>query len=279
MEFISRKVFLTKDLVPYDSDGDGVMDSLILSATTKSLLIPLRQSFDDIGIYETDDEEFVEIIDIGGIFDDSIDGDDITQPTTPEEPDTNDWDSGGSSQTDGQEIFYCSDTSATNYLVKTTETRDDKPAIVLTGPSGLETVYFQDLNGDFPTFTVDPTLCKYDNFSSDASGGGNAGTSGGGSPIITFSRWSKCDESWASYKSDALDIANAYCQNTYNSSVLYIPSGQPDGGSCTDTSQAFSGVKLRTVASTTTCCKSYTCNNGRCCPALRYRYSFCFRCS
>ena len=76
MEFFRRKVYLSKYFRPYDSDGDGILDSLILSATTKTLQIPLIQKFDDIGIYRTLDPmaEDVEIIDIDNLWSTSNDG-------------------------------------------------------------------------------------------------------------------------------------------------------------------------------------------------------------
>ena len=76
MEFLRRKVYLSKYFRPYDSDGDGILDSLILSATTKTLQIPLIQKFDDIGIYRPLDPmvEDVEIIDIDNLWSTSNDG-------------------------------------------------------------------------------------------------------------------------------------------------------------------------------------------------------------
>lgn len=119
MEFIKRKVFLTKNLVPYDSDNDGQPDSLTLSATTKNILVPLTTSYDDIGIYDLAIEDEVEIIDIGGIFDETIDPNDVTQPKDPLSGVTSNWGSGelpGQGEAgQPQNYAYCSDPQSPNY--------------------------------------------------------------------------------------------------------------------------------------------------------------------
>ena len=120
MNHIKRKVLLTKDLVPYDSNNDGNYDSLVISATTKSILVSLTTSYDDMGIFEVDDEEFIDIINIGSIFDDSIEGKDIPQPNDPINPDSSEWGSGepltgGGSAGQPYDYQYCGDTLSPNY--------------------------------------------------------------------------------------------------------------------------------------------------------------------
>jgi hypothetical protein len=79
MEYIKRKVYLNKYLTPFDSNGDGVLDSIVISATTKTLQIPLIHSYDDMGIFEVSDEESFEIIEVSSLFNDTITDDDIKQ--------------------------------------------------------------------------------------------------------------------------------------------------------------------------------------------------------
>ena len=122
MEFLRRKVYLSKYFRPYDSDGDGILDSIILSATTKTLQIPLIQKFDDIGIYRTLDPmaEDVEIIDINNLWSTSNDGSgdvDYTEVGT-QSSSTNQGDEGSVNQEGTNTIgSVCTDDSATNYIL------------------------------------------------------------------------------------------------------------------------------------------------------------------
>lgn len=122
MEFLRRKVYLSKYFRPYDSDGDGILDSLILSATTKTLQIPLIQKFDDIGIYRTLDPmvEDVEIIDIDNLWSTSNDGRgdvDYTEVDTQSSA-TNQGDEGSVNQEGTNSIgSVCTDDTAINYIL------------------------------------------------------------------------------------------------------------------------------------------------------------------
>lgn len=293
MDYIHRKVFLTKNLVPHDSDGDGVMDSLVLSATTKNIQVPLRQSFDDIGIYEVSTEESFEIIDIAGFMDDTIDGGTITQPTTPPSVTGNTWNGGGTSQAVQQEVFYCDDTTALNYQVKSSGVRNGQNVFILTDVLGNETIYGQDANGLYPTLTVNNTLCTY-SYTVDPgteTGGGTGPESGGGSGLVTLTGQGGCGQSWSNvysynYENTALANANAYCSTNYGSSTLSsssFPSGYVQGDCNTAGTSVFSGVKLKSHTETW-CCQNgdYSCgdNNDQCCGWVRqFEFTYCFYCS
>lgn len=173
MNYIKRKVFLTKDLVPYDSNNDGHYDSLTISATTKSILIPLITSYDDMGIFEVDDEEIIDIIDIGSIFDDGIDGKDITQPPDPTDPNSSDWGSGTGQGSGGAgqpyDYEYCGDVSAPNY-------QSIQNIGSYFGVVGTDTQIIAGLTAMNITLVVNNSLC------SDAGGpadSGDAATQGG----------------------------------------------------------------------------------------------------
>ena len=294
MDYIHRKVFLTKNLVPHDSDGDGVMDSLVLSATTKNIQVPLRQSFDDIGIYEVSTEESFEIIDIAGFMDDTIDGGTITQPTTPPSVTGNTWNGGGTSQSGQQEVFYCGDTTALNYQVKSSGVRNGQNVFILTDVLGNETIYGQDANGLYPTLTVNNTLCTYSYTVDPGTGTGGepgSGTGGGGSGLITLERWGECNQSWSNvysynYENTALTVANNYCSSTYGPGSATLSSSSFAGvtqGDCTTVgTYAFAGVKLNSYETASCCCGGYTCgdNGDQCCGwCSQFKFKFCFYCS
>lgn len=122
MDFINKKIFLTKYLVPYDSNNDGVTDSLILSAITKHIQIPLFTKMDDIGIYESvseKDQDELEIIDIGNLWDEtntgSGDGGVDVNPNIGI-----DWGDGGypgGTNTSGEVINACIDEYANNFNI------------------------------------------------------------------------------------------------------------------------------------------------------------------
>jgi len=150
MEFLRRTVYLSKYFRPYDSDGDGVLDSLILSATTKTLQIPLIQKFDDIGIYRTLDPmvEDVEIIDIDNLWSTSNDGRgdvDYTEVGTQSSA-TNQGDEGSVNQEGTNTLgAVCTDDEALNYILNDypdatlTTNSDGDPVLKLS--SGEELLY------------------------------------------------------------------------------------------------------------------------------------------
>jgi hypothetical protein len=150
MEFLRRTVYLSKYFRPYDSDGDGVLDSLILSATTKTLQIPLIQKFDDIGIYRTLDPmvEDVEIIDIDNLWSTSNDGRgdvDYTEVGTQSSA-TNQGDEGSVNQEGTNTLgAVCTDGEALNYILNDypdatlTTNSDGDPVLKLS--SGEELLY------------------------------------------------------------------------------------------------------------------------------------------
>lgn len=295
MDFIKRKVFLTKDLRPYDSDGDGVFNALVLSATTKHIQIPIRHSFDDIGIYEVADEESFEIIDIGSFFDGSFTG--VTQPSGTPSVTGNTWNGGGDAGNGGSndtEIPYCNDTTANNY---TTVTYSSGGAIV-TPANGTPTTYTAPL----PTFTVDNSLCVYDNATGGSTGtgpssptgfgiqtlfngckGSSAGNSCGGNPCITpiGSYWTTLS-SWSAYSPYALTNAINHCKALYgNTTATVLTNGDfgsiPQGDCTTAGSLAFAGVKLDQSWGGYYCCTS-NCGTDDETGVYTYRYKYCFYC-
>ena len=235
MDFIKRKVFLTKNLRPFDTNGDGIFNALVLSATTKSIQIPLTHSYDDMGIFEVSNEEDFEIIDIGAIFDGSIK--DITQPSVTPSVTGITWGTGsgttvGNGGTSDTVISYCSDLSAINGA---------KVTII---PGGAEIKYNDNpitllhLN-PIPTFIADGSLCQYESSGAGPSGSGsNDGGSFGSVERCLFSydgrpvsvstspkRGVNCNPSWFDvspwnvkgnwndYKNTALALANVECIN------------------------------------------------------------------
>jgi hypothetical protein len=243
MDFIKRKVFLTKNLRPFDTNGDGVFNALVLSATTKSIQIPLTHSYDDMGIFEVSNEEDFEIIDIGAIFDGSIK--DITQPSGTPSVTGVTWGDGdidptGNGGTNDTEIRYCSDLSAINGAVVT----------AISGGAEIEynnqSVATQYLNPT-PTFIADGSMCQYESTGAGPSGtGSNDGGSFGSvqrclvssdghgdpghvstttAPLLTSNGYTSvnCNASWFNvnpwyvrpdwndYKSTALAKAEAHC--------------------------------------------------------------------
>jgi hypothetical protein len=285
MEFINRKVFLTKYLRPLDTNGDGIFNALVLSATTKTIQVPLRHSFDDMGTYEVSDEESFEIIDIGGMFDDGITG--VTQPPDgPGEVTGTTWDGGGTSGNGGtneNEIKYCNDLTAIN---GTSLTYDGSKA-TLTPNDGSPTTY----DSPLPTFTITNTLCEYtvvDN------GGGGSGTVGSSTIKGQFHiyNWNKytttvcewTESTWSSFTSTARDYAKSYCVNQFGSGYrvvekndLYFNGQYIGGGSCTDDSAIFYDVKLWETKSGS-CCKKRD-EDGICTKSVtKYRHKYCFYC-
>lgn len=279
MEFISRKVFLTKNLVPYDSDNDGVMDSLVLSATTKTLQIPLKQSYDDIGIYEVSEEESFVIIDVGSIFDDNISGDDVTQPTPGVDPQTSTWEGGGEGggATDPNRHEYCSDITATNGVTLSDLQAD--PSY----PSGTLFVINNSLCTYVNTGTPDPIINE----------GGSNNVSNMycilGPNTSTICNWTT--SSWSNYYSTALSAADTYCRNRgYSSGTLDDSDFEIDGNTIPQgdystaydansnpNGTAFAEVSLKGTESRS-CCTSRD-SDGNCTNwVTKYRYNFCFYC-
>jgi len=68
MEFIQRKIVLTKYLQTIDTDGDGLDDTILFGTSDKILQIPITQTMDDMGIYNIYEDIEVEIIDIKPIW-------------------------------------------------------------------------------------------------------------------------------------------------------------------------------------------------------------------
>ncbi len=294
MDFIKRKVFLTKDLKPYDSDGDGIFNALVLSATTKHIQIPIRHSFDDIGIYEVDEEESFEIIDIGSFFDGSFTG--VTQPTDDPTITGSTWDGGGSSGNGGtndEKVPYCNDLSAINgaYL---TIFSSGATIVYNNGPS-VGTTYPYPI----PTFEVDNSLCRYEDVDPGPSGTGsntggssgfgmqtlfnNCGGSCGGNPCVTpiGSYWTTVS-SWSSYSSYALNNAINKCRALYGNTTATVLTNAdfgstPQGDCTTQGTLAFAGVKHQQTWGGYYCCTA-NCGTDDETGVYTYRYKYCFYC-
>ena len=225
MEYIQRKVFLTKYLRPFDSDGDGVMDSLILSATTKTIQIPLTQSYDDMGIYDISDEETVDIIDINSVFNDGIPGGSVTQPTGTTTT-TISWGTGtinyvttgdtidlgsSSSTTNSATITFCSDTTALNYQQLSLTSNGS----VLINSDGTTVEY----PSPQPKFMDDLSTCKYNN-------GGVIPTDGGvtvGSEVIECLTTNYTPTKWVDFQLTAKSNADTHCASLGKTSVRISP--------------------------------------------------------
>jgi hypothetical protein len=300
MDFIKRKVFLTKNLRPLDTNGDGVFNALVLSATTKTIQVPLRHSYDDMGIFEVSDDEDFEIIDVGGLFDDSITG--ITQPTPPPSLTGITWNGGGSVGNGGSndtEISYCNDTTAQSYSVLSYNSFGTEA--ILTPNIGTPTTYLAPI----PKFTIDNSLCKYDPvFNEPGSGQGSSASDNVSDIQCKMScpcAWAAnedgdcgihsgcpaCDWttlSWNSYKSTALSNANAHCQTMYgfnytstltDSDFVNGSTTIPQGNA--NTTQPFAGVSLKNHWDGQ-CCITRN-DDGSCAKYLvRNRYEYCFYC-
>jgi hypothetical protein len=68
MEFIHRKIVLTKYLQTVDTNGDGLDDTIFYGTNDKILQIPIIQKMDDMGIYNIYEDVEVEIIDVKPIW-------------------------------------------------------------------------------------------------------------------------------------------------------------------------------------------------------------------
>jgi hypothetical protein len=299
MDFIKRKVFLTKNLKPYDSNGDGVFNALVLSATTKHIQIPIRHSFDDIGIYEVDEEESFEIIDIGSFFDGSFTG--VTQPTDDPSVTGNTWNGGGDAGNGGSndtEIRYCGDVTAQQYSVLTY----NGGTAVLTPNNGPATTY----PAPIPIFTIDNSLCVYDDNPGDLSGTGDTGSDnvsdmfclrsseGHGDPghvsTTTNPRTGYCNNSWfnvspwnvtsvwtGSYENVAYSKAVAYCQSQGYTTTLQssdFTGSIPQGNPINNASQPWAKVKYQSVVQGSCCANPPDCTIT---PTGTY-WRYCFFC-
>ena len=119
MDFIHRKVFLSNDLIPYDSNSDGVNDTLIISKTDKIIQVPLTHRFNDIGLYDVYDDNTVTILDIVSVIDGNIDQSQIEQPNQPEDIIEINWGGGNMDEIkpDVVTVSYCTDTTKPFYAV------------------------------------------------------------------------------------------------------------------------------------------------------------------
>lgn len=296
MEFIKRKVFLTRDLKPVDTNGDGVFNALSLLATTKIIQIPLIHSFDDMGVYEVSNDEHFEIIDIGGIFDGSITG--VTQPPVGPGPITgNTWNGGGSSDSppsnDGQ-VEYCGDLSAINGASVTFS----GSTAILTPNNSSPVLY----TSPTPTFIINYSLCTYeqpigvDNTATSTVSGmeklfnwGTYSTDACGSQWTTISTWN-------SFQSTAYNAATSRCQTLFGPSATVLTNNDfinPSTGNaiaqgdCSNpptvdangnlSGLAFAGVKLQQSWGPYYCCTS-NCGENNETGVYKYRYYYCFYC-
>jgi hypothetical protein len=177
MSFLKRTVDLSKTLRPYDSTGDGYYDMLITSGASKTIQIPVNKKFDDIGIYEVDDEMLFEVIDLASLLDQSGSG---VQPPPPFGGvtggtfGTGGSNSGGTVVVNGGTVLYCGDISMLTYGVPVCSTTDPgygpcgpHNALQMYGAGGTPgpLVYYPALDpqGNNPqpsvTFQHDQTLC------------------------------------------------------------------------------------------------------------------------
>jgi hypothetical protein len=284
MNFIKRKVFLTKDLKPFDTNGDGVFNALVLSATTKSIQVPLTHSYDDMGVFETSNDESFEIIDINSVFNDTITG--ITQPNGPSTGSTTvNWGNGtselGGGIVEGPDgIAYCGDETAINFVTLTQSPNLNSVGGTITlgtTPYGIE--YGSN------DFNIDNSLCSYTSDTTDTSGETNETDVGfglqtlynncgngqdgpnnscGGDPCVggwvgSSSPYALDVSSWSDYESTAEVLATAHCRQLYgnntatflDSATDFIYNGQviPSNGDCYggNGGNAFPGVKNKPV--------------------------------
>ena len=135
MDFIHRKVFLNNNLIPYDSDGDGFDDSLIISKTDKIIQVPLTHKFEDIGLYDNYVDNTVTILDIVSVIDENIDQSQIEQPEQPEDIIEINWNSDVDSfSSDDTIITYCTDSNENNTYYATKQENNVTGIVTLTYP-------------------------------------------------------------------------------------------------------------------------------------------------
>jgi hypothetical protein len=282
MEYIRRKVYLSRSITPRDSNGDGSLDSLTLTPTTKVLQIPLTNSYDDIGLFDVSDNDSTQIIDVSSIFGDTIVTSDIIQPKDDIGPVIIDWGGGGGTGGGiGNEdvIEYCSDVSANNG-VKLTQSSD---GWLFNPNDGDSTLY----SYPAPTFIPNNTLCTYPDYSTLIGGGGG----GTGTATIKnfFTRWNfgeitwdrnRCNwsdkSSWSKFESTAKSEAIKVCKANGFSDTLDWYNVGPLPGDCNG-GRPFKNVKHR-ASYVGTCCTKYD-DDGKCTKShTTYLYQYCFYC-
>ena len=291
MDFIKRKVFLTKDLRPYDTNGDGVLNALVLSATTKIIQIPIRHSYDDMGIFEVSDGVGFEVIDIGSVFDEDIK--DIVQPIGDIQLTGNTWDGGGSVGNGGsndESVTYCGDLTAINGTTLTYLSGD----VVLTPNNSGPTTY----QSPVPTFVINNSLCVYDDPNVGISdGNGEGGNVSDMLCVLSCEGEFGCDtglfgefcspswlipSTWSDYTTTATSKALDKCvglgftrlldNSDFNFGTTIIPQGDP----VYNVSQPFAGVMLKNDDSVN--CIPTLDSDGEVGSNTGYRYEFCFYC-
>lgn len=286
MEYIQRKVFLTKYLRPFDSDGDGVMDSLVLSATTKTIQIPLTQSYDDMGIYDISDEETVDIIDINSVFNDGIPGGNVTQPTGTTTT-TISWGTGtigyittgdtinlgsSSSTTNSTTITFCNDKTALNYQQLSLTSN----GYVLINSDGTTVEY----PSPQPKFMDDLSTCQYNN-------SGVIPTNDGvtvGSEVIVCLTSNYTPANWVDYQLTAKSNADTHCASLGKTSVRIsppapsVPTPLCNGG--LPSGDVFNGVSNCTTTSKQQQVGTITVGQGVQIPKYItvYEHKYCFYC-
>jgi hypothetical protein len=140
MDIIKRKILIKKSLKPVDSDNDGVLDSLTLSADDLFVQIPLKQTIKDIGVY-TDEQEEEEVINLDSIWDTSNDGsgeieEEENDEVTTDYTDGEIFGGGGSS-----DVYGCTNPDALNYNPDATQSCSDcceLPADASGGDAGAD---------------------------------------------------------------------------------------------------------------------------------------------
>jgi hypothetical protein len=276
-------------MVPFDSDGDGVFDSLVLSATTKSIQVPICHSYDDMGIYDViseDDERWnqVEVIETGGFLDegsinDVID-DLINEDAEAEVIDIESiWPEGETQVVNGTPtVQTCIDPIATNYN-EFADQQYNAGLINVPPDDGIGTGCVYAVGGAGGTqgssggaATTDPASDLQTIWTSDKSGpaGCHDGyCNGAGQYKCGCNGWTT--QGWSSYKSTAKNKAIQHCQNLpkpgggYYSTVLEASDFGPlyVKGNCntttvTNISGAFDGVKKKSTDKKN-CCKNWSC--------------------
>jgi len=267
MDYINRKVRLDLSLRPYDSGGDGKIDSLTVSAITKNIQVPLRLTFDDMGIFETVPlEERLDIIDISSIWDDTIKGSDTAQPPPTFTGVTSDWGSGdsngGGTQTNSLIVDYCSDITAENYQGLSFVNGD---AILSSSGGTSPNLINQSSSYSAPLPTFNQCCCVYTDNGQQS--GGDVGDIGGMSVSFIQNKVSttsndECDwivasslaAAWALYQPTAIADANAHCIQMGHPGVNYdFGSLYPSTSGACDTWSVFGpriiGVVLNTAGS------------------------------
>lgn len=182
MDIIKRKILIKKSLKPIDTDSDGVLDSLTLSADDLFLQIPLKQTIKDIGVY-TDEPEEEEVINLDSIWDTSNDGSGEIEEEGDDEVITDYTDGeifgGGGTTT----VVGCMDPDASNYNSSATQACTDCCEFGTTG-GGTQT------------------------------GSGGSGDVGGGNVGSCHYLSGESDKKWGDYEDTAKSISEQWCAGT-----------------------------------------------------------------